>query len=109
MYRRPFLVLPGGDCIPLEGDWRLESLRGEWYVLGHHSAFRFETESEAQARLATLRGVVGPDALAELALELPEEEPGLAAFATERPRSLPSDETSSRHAPDRLFGESDLR
>jgi len=72
MYRRPFLVLPGGDCVPLEGDYRVEELRGDWYVLGQHSVARFETEREAVARLAQLQGVREPDALAALAVEFEE-------------------------------------
>lgn len=73
MYRRPFLVLPGGDCVPLEGDWRIEPLRGEWYVLGHHSVFRFDTEQEALARLAHLRGEASPNAVAAFVLELADD------------------------------------
>jgi hypothetical protein len=73
MYRRPFLVLPGGDCVPLEGDWRIEPLRGEWYVLGNHTVFRFDTEQEALARLAHLRGEASPNAVAAFVLELSDE------------------------------------
>lgn len=73
MYRRPFLVLPGGDCVPLEGDWRIEPLRGEWYVLGNHTVFRFDTEQEALARLAHLRGGTSPNAVAAFVLELADE------------------------------------
>ncbi|MEZ4331118.1 MAG: hypothetical protein R3F35_05175 [Myxococcota bacterium] len=80
MHRRPFLVLPGGDCIPLEGDWRIEPLRGEWYVLGHHAVFRFDTEDEARTRLAHLRGNADPDTLAALTLELTDD-PGEATEA----------------------------
>ena len=69
MYRRPFLVLPGGECVPLEGEWRVEELRGEWYVLGQNAVTRFESEREALARLAQLRGPVEPNALAAFALE----------------------------------------
>ncbi len=87
MYRRPFLVLPGGDCVPLEGEWRVEPLRGEWWVLGHHAATRFESEHEARLRLAQLRGTA-PDTLAAFALEQLEEGVG----------ATPGD----------LFGEADL-
>ncbi len=69
MYRRPFLVLPGGECVPLEGDWRVDELRGDWYVLGNNAVTRFESEREAQSRLAQLRGTAEPNALAALALE----------------------------------------
>ena len=73
MYRRPFLVLPGGECVPLEGDWRVAELRGEWYVLGNNAVTRFESEREALSRLAQLRGTAEPDALAALALEQSDE------------------------------------
>ena len=73
MYRRPFLVLPGGECVPLEGEWRVEELRGEWYVLGQNAVTRFESEREALSRLAQLRGTAEPDALAALALEQSDE------------------------------------
>ena len=69
MYRRPFLVLPGGECVPLEGDWRAEELRGDWYVLGNNAVTRFESEREALSRLAQLRGTAEPNTLAALALE----------------------------------------
>jgi hypothetical protein len=69
MYRRPFLVLPGGVCVPLEGDWRVEELRGEWYVLGHHSVTRFDSQHAAATRLAQLTGASEPDVLAGIALE----------------------------------------
>lgn len=69
MYRRPFLVLPGGDCVPLEGDWRIEMLRGEWYVLGHHEVHPCHSERDARLRLDHLRGGVGPNEIAAYALE----------------------------------------
>ena len=69
MYRRPFLVLPGGVCVPLEGDDRIEELRGEWYVLGHNSVTRFDSQREAVARFALLTGEREPDVLAGFALE----------------------------------------
>lgn len=89
MYRRPFLVLPGGECVPLEGEWRVEELRGEWYVLGNHAVTRCESEREALIRLAQLRGPVEPDAVAALALEQ-------------------SDDFHDA-SPGELFGEADLR
>lgn len=70
MYRRPFLVLPGGVCVPLEGDYRVEDLRGEWYVLGHNSVARFDTQREAVTRLVELTGARTPDVLAGFAVEL---------------------------------------
>lgn len=69
MYRRPFLVLPGGVCVPLEGEFRVEELRGEWYVLGHHSVTRCDSQREAVAKLAQLTGTDEADLLAGLAIE----------------------------------------
>ena len=69
MYRRPFLVLPGGVCVPLEGESRVEELRGEWYVLGHHSVTRCESQAGAVAKLAQLTGANEADLLAGLAIE----------------------------------------
>lgn len=103
MHRRPFLVLPGGDCIPLEGDWRIESLRGEWYVLGHHSVFRFDTEREARTRLSHLRGEADPDTLAALTLELTDG-PGEAAEAV---RAGERDDVAE--VAERFLRETDLR
>lgn len=122
MYRRPFLVLPGGDCVPLEGDWRIEPLRGEWYVLGHHTVFRFDTEQEALARLAHLRGDASPDAVAAFTLEL-DDEPETAADGRDAraERDHPGDRGRTADAldpdsvglaalaPTDLFGEADLR
>jgi|JI10StandDraft_1071094.scaffolds.fasta_scaffold598127_2 hypothetical protein len=69
MYRRPFLVLPGGVCVPLEGEWRIEELRGEWYVLGHNSVHRCETHDQAVTRFAHLTGTDEAEVLASIALE----------------------------------------
>lgn len=69
MYRRPFLVLPGGVCVPLEGDFRIEELRGEWYVLGHHSVTRCDSHREAVSKLAQLTGTDESDLMAGIALE----------------------------------------
>jgi hypothetical protein len=69
MYKRPFLVLPGGVCVPLEGDWRVEELRGEWYLLGHNSVTRFDSERAAATRLAQLTGANEPDVVMGVALE----------------------------------------
>ncbi|MFO0689844.1 MAG: hypothetical protein U0900_14200 [Myxococcota bacterium] len=108
MYRRPFLVLPGGDCIPLEGDWRIEPLRGEWYVLGHHTVFRFDSEQEALARLAHLRGEASPNAVAAFTLELDDDTEALDG-AGERDGHTRADRVGfAALAPADLIGEADL-
>lgn len=69
MQKRPFLVLPDRELVPLEGPYRIERLRGEWYVLGEHRAVRCETESAARLMLGRLGMEHDAHALAEEALE----------------------------------------
>lgn len=69
MPTRPFLVLPGGDCVPLEGDWRVVSLRGEWYVLGHNAVVPCGSRRAADDMLETLRERNDADQLAAEAIE----------------------------------------
>jgi hypothetical protein len=69
MSTRPFLVLPGGDCVPLEGEWRVVELRGEWYVLGHHSVVPCGSHRAAQGMLEQLRAQSDANLLAEEAIE----------------------------------------
>ena len=74
MHRRPFLVTPERECIPLEGPYRVEAVRGEWYVLGEHRALPCASEREALVRLAGLAAAHDADALASEALEgLPDD------------------------------------
>jgi hypothetical protein len=69
MTQRPFLVTADHECIPLEGPFRIEQVRGEWFVLGEHRVYPCAGESAARIRLEQL--VAGDDAhaLAEQALE----------------------------------------
>ena len=69
MPTRPFLVLPGGECVPLEGEWRVAQLRGEWYVLGHHSVVPCGSQRAAEGMLSKLRAHSDADWLAAEALE----------------------------------------
>ena len=69
MPKRPFLVLPGGDCIPLEGDWRVAELRGDWYVLGHNSVVPCGSRRAAASMLAELDERTDVDRLAIEAIE----------------------------------------
>jgi hypothetical protein len=62
-------VLPGGVCIPLEGDWRTAELRGEWYVLGHNSVVPCGSERAAQSMLVQLQDQTDIDVLASEAIE----------------------------------------
>ena len=69
MPTRPFFVQPGGVCIPLEGDWRVVELRGDWYVLGHHSVVPCGSERAAMSMLAELESQTDVDLLANEAIE----------------------------------------
>lgn len=69
MPKRPFLVMPGGDCVPLEGDWRIAQLRGDWYVLGHHSVVPCGSERAALRMLSELAEQTDIDLLATEAIE----------------------------------------
>ena len=68
MPTRPFLVLPGGYCVPLEGEWRIEELRGDWYVLGHHSVVPGGSHRAAASMLEQLREQSDVDHLAAEAI-----------------------------------------
>ena len=65
MPTRPFYVLRNGDCIPLEGDWRVAQLDGQWFVLGHHSVVPCGSARAARSMLDELTDV---DRLADEAI-----------------------------------------
>ncbi len=69
MPKRPFLVLPGGVCVPLEGDWHVAQLRGDWYVLGHNSVVPCGSARAAQGMLEQLEARTDVDILATEAIE----------------------------------------
>jgi hypothetical protein len=64
MAKRPFFVQSNGDCIPLEGDWRVAALAGDWYVLGHHSVLPCGSERAARSTLEELTAQTDVDLLA---------------------------------------------
>lgn len=69
MPKRPFFVLPGGNCVPLEGDWRIALLDdGNWYVLGHNSVVPCGSERAAASMLAELESRTDADQLAAEAI-----------------------------------------
>lgn len=73
MPKRPFLVTPDRECIPLEGPYRVEAVCGEWYVLGEHDAVRCADERAANLTIERLLIEHDAHALASEALEgLPE-------------------------------------
>ncbi len=68
MSKQPFFVMPGGLCVPLEGDWRIAHLRGEWYVLGHNSVVPCGSERAASSMLEELESRSDADVLAAEAI-----------------------------------------
>ena len=69
MPTRPFLVLPGGLCVPLEGDWHVAELRGDWYVLGHNSVVPCGSKRAAEGMLGELERRSDADLLAGQAID----------------------------------------
>lgn len=69
MPTRPFYVQRNGDCVPLEGDWRIAQLDGEWFVLGHHSVVPCGSWRAAAAMLEELAERTDVDRLANEAIE----------------------------------------
>jgi len=65
---RPFFVMPDGVCIPLEGEWRIALLRGDWYVLGHHSVVPCGSKRAAASMLDELESKTDADLLATEAI-----------------------------------------
>jgi len=66
---RPFFVLPNGDCIPLDGDWHVAEIRGDWYVLGHHSVVPCGSQRAALSMVDELENQTDADRLASEAIE----------------------------------------
>jgi len=69
MPTRPFYVQRNGDCIPLEGAWRVTQIDGDWCVLGHHSVVPCGSERAALSMLEELEAQSDVDALANEAIE----------------------------------------
>ena len=69
MPSRPFFVMPGGVCVPLEGSWRIVELRGDFYVLGHHSVVPCGSERAARSMLEQLQSQTDADLLVAEAIE----------------------------------------
>ena len=68
MPTRPFFVMPDGICVPLDGEWRIASLRGDWYVLGHNSVVPCGSERAAANMLEELRSHSNANVLAAEAI-----------------------------------------
>ena len=69
MPTRPFFVMPDGDCVPLEGAWRVVCLQGDWYVLGQNSVAPCGSKRAAEGMLAELEDRTDVDHLALEAIE----------------------------------------
>ncbi|HIF95105.1 MAG: hypothetical protein ABGX04_17355 [Myxococcales bacterium] len=68
MPKRPFFVMPDGVCVPLEGEWRIVELRGDSYVIGHHSVVPCGSRNAASSMLAELQSHSDADHLAAEAI-----------------------------------------
>jgi len=60
----PFLVFPGGDCVPIDGPLRVAELRDGWYVIGRNSTVPCGSEAAARDTLDHLLREQDPDDLA---------------------------------------------
>lgn len=69
MPNRPFFVMPGGVCVPLDGSWRIAQLRGDWYVLGHHSVVPCGSKRAARSMLEQLHSQTDADLLVAEAIQ----------------------------------------
>ena len=65
----PFLVFPGGECVPIDGPLRAELLRDGWYVIGENSTVACGSEAAARDTLARLIAEQDPNTLAREAME----------------------------------------
>ncbi len=68
MSTRPYLVLSNGFCVPLEGEWHVVELRGDWYVLGHHCVVPCGSRRAAASMLEELQSHSDADHLAAEAI-----------------------------------------
>lgn len=50
----PFLVFPGGECVPIDGPLQIAELRDGWYVIGQNSTVPCGSEAAARDALAHL-------------------------------------------------------
>ncbi len=66
----PFLVFPGGECVPIDGPLRIAELRDGWYVIGRNSTVPCGSEAAARDALVHLVAEEDPHSLAEEAMEL---------------------------------------
>ncbi len=65
----PFLVFPGGNCVPIDGPLRVALLWDGWYVIGENSTVPCGSERAARATLRQLMDERDPNSLAQDAVE----------------------------------------
>jgi hypothetical protein len=65
----PFLVLPGGNCVPIDGPLRVVELYDGWYVLGENSTVSCGSERAARSTLLQLLRERDPHTLAQEAMD----------------------------------------
>jgi len=65
----PFLVFPGGECVPIDGPLRVARLRDGWYVIGNNSTVPCGSEAAARDALVHLLSEQDPHDLAAEAVE----------------------------------------
>jgi hypothetical protein len=65
----PFLVLPGGQCVPIDGPLRITELYDGWYVIGENSTVPCGSERAARSMLLQLLSERDPHALAQEAVD----------------------------------------
>ncbi len=65
----PFLVFPGGECVPIDGPLRVAELRDGWYVIGENSTVACGSRAAALDALEHLLREQDPHTLAEAAVE----------------------------------------
>ncbi len=64
----PFLVFPGGNCVPIDGPLRVAELSDGWYVIGENSTVPCGSERAARSALQQLLDERDPHAIAEEAM-----------------------------------------
>ncbi len=65
----PFLVFPGGNCVPIDGPLRVALLWDGWYVIGENSTVPCGSERAARATLRQLMHERDPNSLAQDAVD----------------------------------------
>ena len=65
----PFLVFPGGNCVPIDGPLRVAELEDGWYVIGENSTVPCGSQRAACDTLRQLLHERDPHALVQQTVE----------------------------------------